>query len=229
MDKKIMADSKVNTNIRGLVIAGFMIIIVGFGGFAVWAAVAPLNSAAIALGGLVVESNRKAVQHLEGGIIQDIFVKEGEPVKAGQLLVHLEDMAARTRLQMLDSRYVATLARYNRLHAERLGEETISFAPELLERSQEAMVFEAMDLQQDHLRFRLQAMINQKAIVARQILQIDDEIEGLEALIAAGQTRRGLIEEEIRSLRVLVRKGLAKKSKLSVLEREAALINGQIG
>ncbi len=224
-----MADSKVNTNIRGLVIAGFMIIIVGFGGFAVWAAVAPLNSAAIALGGLVVESNRKAVQHLEGGIIQDIFVKEGEPVKAGQLLVHLEDMAARTRLQMLDSRYVATLARYNRLHAERLGEETISFAPELLERSQEAMVFEAMDLQQDHLRFRLQAMINQKAIVARQILQIDDEIEGLEALIAAGQTRRGLIEEEIRSLRVLVRKGLAKKSKLSVLEREAALINGQIG
>lgn len=192
-----MADAGFDTSIRKHIIAGLLIIGFGFGGFAVWAVVAPLNSAAIALGVLVVESNRKAVQHLEGGIIQKITVKEGDEVAAGQLLVRLDDTTARTRLQMLDSRFIATLARFDRLRAERLMEKSVTFSPALVARQEERIVAEAMDLQQDLLRSRARAIANQKLITEQQINQIDDEIEGLTALVDSGRERRVLIGDEL--------------------------------
>ena len=101
--------------------AGVLTIALGIGGFTAWAATAPLASAALAPGVIGVESNRKTVQHVQGGIIADLLVKEGERVRAGQVLVRLDDVETRAQFEMLDTQHAALLAEEARLLARRDG------------------------------------------------------------------------------------------------------------
>ena len=112
-------DSQATVGITGPVTAGLVIIALCFGGFGGWAALAPLESAAIAQGVVSVESNRKTVQHLEGGIIQEILVRDGDVVVLDQLLVRLDDTQPRALLDLLHGRRNAAAALAARLSAER--------------------------------------------------------------------------------------------------------------
>ena len=208
------------------VIAGLVIIALFFGGFGSWAALAPLESAAIAPGVVSVLGNRKTVQHLEGGIVDEILVREGETVRSGQSLVRLDDTQARATLERLRGRYAAVSALEARLLAERDGRDSVEFAPELAAGRADPAVAAIIDGQIDIFESRRASLAGQSAILMQRIARYGEEIAGIEGQIAAEDTQLALIGEETAVLRELLEKGYARKPRLLELQRRAAEIEG---
>lgn len=205
--------------LRGPLLAGCLIGGAFFGGFGGWAAFAPLDGAAIAPGVVNIESNRKTVQHLEGGIVGAILARDGDFVVAGQPLLRLDDTRARAELDMLRVQRDAALALAARLVAERDGAETVSFPDHLVdgpEARAEANVFQA----------RRQALEGQTAILTQRAAQHREEIAALSAEIDAARKQASLIAQEIADVQSLVAKGLERKARLLALQRQAAEIEG---
>jgi multidrug efflux pump subunit AcrA (membrane-fusion protein) len=119
---------------------GNLIVILFFGVLGAWAALAPLSGAVLAPGTIKVEGNNKAVQHLDGGIVREILVKEGDEVKEGQLLIRLDDVQARATVQLMRSQYYSLLALSARLKAERDGQAKIDMPSEFLQRQNDPEV-----------------------------------------------------------------------------------------
>ena len=197
-----------------------------FGGFGVWAALAPIDSAAIAPGSVRIDSNRKTVQHLEGGIVAAILVRDGDVVRAGQELVRLDDTRAKATLELLKGRYLAARALEARLIAERDGRAEITFPAILRELGDEPNVIEATRGQTNIFRARQRALAGQSAILRQRIAVLREEIAGIRGKIAAQAMQMHLIKEEIKDVRGLYKKGLAKRARLLALERGSAKIEG---
>ena len=203
---------------------GVVVIALFFGGFGVWAALAPLESAAIASGVVSVNSKRKTVQHLEGGIVADILVREGEVVAAGQNLVVLDDTQARASFSLIEAQYHSTAALQERLRAERDGLAEIRW-PEWL---REAVSGDDVLVTQERIfQARAQSLDNQTAIYTRRIAQMREEVVGLEEEIKAQDLQLALLEEELHGLRGLVEKGFEGKPRLLALKRRQAEIAGE--
>jgi len=116
--------------LRGPIVVGVAIVVAFFGG---WAALAPLASASIAPGVVGVDTKRKTIQHLEGGIVGEILVSEGDRVRAGQVLIRLDETRPRASLELLRGRQLAAMAFEARLIAERDGANTVQFPEALLD------------------------------------------------------------------------------------------------
>ena len=217
---------QLNRSSRRLRWAGLITIAIMFGGFGTWAATAELDSAAIAQGVVVVQNSRKAVQHLEGGIVGAILVEEGELVTKGQPLLQLEDTRARAGQQMLQAQYRSAQALEARLTAERDGAESISFPPDLLELRDDPAVATILRSQEQIFAARRQALLGQLDILQSQIEQQNEEIEGLEAQRRAASSQLSLIREEVASAEELFIKGLERRSRLLALKRAAAELEG---
>ena len=211
---------------RPTIVAGALIIVAFFGGFGAWATLAPLESAAIALGKVGVDTRRKTVQHLEGGIVGEILVTEGTVVAAGDPLVRLEETQARATRELLEGKRLASLALEARLLAERDGHQRIAFPDPLRARAADPEVAKVIAGQTSIFESRRQALDNQTRILGRQIAQLREEIQGLEGEIAAQTTQLDLIHEETAALETLFEKGFARKPQLLELKREAAEIEG---
>ena len=126
-------------------LAAAIVILIFFGGLGAWATLAPLDSAALAPGRVTVASNRKTVQHLEGGIVKELLVKEGDAVSGDQVLIQLDDTQARARLDLLYSRYDKLLATEARLEAERASAAGIMFPESLTSRRHQPPVAKILD------------------------------------------------------------------------------------
>jgi HlyD family type I secretion membrane fusion protein len=217
---------QLNRDARRLRIAGLATIAIFFGAFGTWAAIAPVSSAAVAPGVVVVQSNRKTVQHLEGGIIKEILVKEGDHVKEGQVLVRLDDTQARSSLQLLQGRYWAARTLEARLIAERDGADVISFPEELRPVADDPIAGTMMATQVNLFNARREAMQGQIDILQQQIRQQNEQIEGLEAQQRSEQQQIVLIKEESASAEELFVKGLERKSRLLALKRAIHNLEG---
>ena len=215
--------------LRGLIVAGILVTLCFFGGFGAWAALAPLASAAVAPGSVTVDSHRKTVQHLEGGIIAELLVRNGDRVKAGQILLRLEDVEARSAFDLLKSQSYALRAQEARLIAEREGQSAPAFHAELLAAAADPEVAEILAGQRQILATRTQVLIGQTAVIDQRIGQYEAEIESLKAQIASGEVQLRFISEELEGVGELYDKGLEKKSRLLSLKREAARLKGLQG
>ena len=111
---------------------GIIVIVIALGGFLAWATLAPLTEGVVAMGTVVVDTEHKTIQHLEGGIVENLYVREGSEVKAGDVLIELSETQNRAQLELLESRYYGRLAEIDRLNAERLLQDEIAFSDELL-------------------------------------------------------------------------------------------------
>jgi HlyD family type I secretion membrane fusion protein len=212
------------TGNRRAALIGVAAIVVFLGGFGTWAAVAPLESAAVAPGAVQVDFNRKTVQHLEGGIVARIMVRDGDVVAAGQELVRLDDTRARATLDLLRGRYLADRAVEARLIAERDGLDRIVFPSELKLLTGEVETI--VSGQNNIFKARRETLTTQRGILRQRIAALQAEVTGLTAKIAAQGTQLRLVAEELVDVRSLYEQGLAKKARMLALERAVAEIEG---
>lgn len=212
-----------------VVIIGAAIVAVFFGIFGVWAAIAPLNTAAIASGEVMVDGRRKTIQHFEGGIVSEILVKDGSVVTAGQVLVRLQQTQAQAMLSLVDGRSIAARSLAARLTAERDDAKTLTFPAVLQAARNEPNVRAAMDGQRRIFTARRDSLASKIALLRKRDAQVRTEISGLRSQIKAADRQLALIEEELAGIRSLVKRGLVAKPRLLALERRAAEIGGSRG
>jgi epimerase transport system membrane fusion protein len=227
-----MKSSKVNapitddTTLRRL---GLFLVIAIFGGLGTWAALAPLSSAALAPGQITVENYRKTIQHLEGGIVDQILVRDGDLVKKDQVLLTLSDTQYRAQLEVLRGQYLITLAREARLVALRDGAAQISFAPDLLKAKGDARAADAMRVQSQTFQARRQAHENEISLYQKQIAQLRAKQQGLEAQKVSRDLLVKSFEGELRDYHKLLEQGYTEKQTVRDLERRYADSVGNSG
>ncbi len=215
------------TDTRRPLVVGGIIIIVTFFGFGLWAAIAPIDSAAIAPGFLTVQSSRRTIQHLEGGIVQEIFAKDGMAVKAGDVLIRLDETRAKAQNDILLADLDSQIATEARLLAERDGAATPIFPEELLKRQSNPTISAILAGQKNVFDTRITALSGQKSILQQRVGQFEQQIEGLRALVTAKGTQARLIKEELKDLSGLFERGYVTKTRVLALEREAARLEGE--
>ncbi|KPF71327.1 hemolysin D [Bosea sp. AAP35] len=208
---------------------GFGAIILVFGGFGVWSALAPLDSAAVAPGRVAVEGERKPVQHLEGGIVREILVKDAQQVSEGDVLFRLDSTAPRANSDLLGKQMDAALALEARLMSEREGHATVVFPPALLARAGTPELATIMAEQQRFLAERRRSLDNQIEIFQTRIEQNGNDADGRSRRLGSLKTQLQSFVAEMDSVSPLVEKGYFARNKFRALERERARLEGEIG
>jgi len=214
---------------RRLIGGGRLILLVFVLGFLGWAALAPLDSAIMAPGVIVVETHRKTIQHLEGGIVRAVPINDGQSVKAGQLLVQMDDTQARASLELLKGESDALAAQEARLIAERDNSDQINFPPDLLARASDPKVAEAIRGEQSAFDTRRQTLNKQIQILSQRSQENTRIIAGLQNQQEAVDQQITLIAQETASVQGLYNKGLSTLPRLLALQRQAADLTGQRG
>lgn len=208
---------------RGARWMGYVVAVIFFGFFGGWAWYAPLSSAAVAPGVVSPDGSRKTVQHLEGGIIRRIHVREGQHVTAGSTLITLEDVRALARLDELRERMIFLLATEGRLLAELDELEAVEFAiPEDLQQAAAAQVEIAQRGQQQLFESRRDMRSARVRILAKRIDQLNEEITGLNEVIEAQDQQLALVAQELEATKQLYEQGLQRLSPYLALQRQEA-------
>ncbi|HEY1748850.1 MAG TPA: HlyD family type I secretion periplasmic adaptor subunit [Xanthobacteraceae bacterium] len=199
---------------------------VGLGG---WASTAEISGALIAPGSVVVDSNVKKVQHPTGGVVGEVRARDGDHVKAGDILVRLDETVTRANLAIVQKGLVELYARKARLAAERDAADTVATPKELASKTNDADVQEELASERKLFELRRTARLGQKQQLRQRITQLQEEIRGLEAQQDAKTKETELIEQELGGMRELWKKNLIPLDKLTALEREAARLQGERG
>jgi HlyD family type I secretion membrane fusion protein len=209
-------------------IGGALLIVFGFVALAaVWLAGAPISSAVIAPGIVSVDTHRKLIQHLEGGIIDQIRVKNGDHVLPGQVLVKLQDVAAATHVARLQAQYAEALALIAQATAERDGATEISFPEELRALHAGPAADTVMATQTQVFHSRRELVEHTLSVLRQKVLQSEEQVVGLDGQLAAVREQVNLFDQEIADAEKLFKSELLRKSKLLSLYRERAQLQGK--
>jgi HlyD family secretion protein len=192
-----------------------------------WASTAEISGALIAPGQIVVESNVKKVQHPTGGVVGEVLARDGDIVKAGDILVRLDDTVTKASLAIVTKNLDAQWARAARLEAEQRGLDKITFPPQLLTRINDPDVKSLILSETKLFEVRVNGRTGQKAQLRERITQLNEEISGLSAQERAKDQEIALVEKELAGVRDLYEKHLVQISRLTTLERDAARLNGE--
>lgn len=199
----------------------------GIGIFLAWAILAPLGEGVPASGTVKVEGERKAVQHLKGGIVEEILVKEGDRVTAGQALIRLNQSQAQAQHGIVDGQLISLLATEARLQAERTGGARMQVPSFLQERKENPQVVEALQVQNHLFKTRQSALSAELSILEQNIAGVEELMRGLEAQEKARAEQLRLFAEELASLKPLAEQGFVPRNRLFETERAVAYLNGQ--
>jgi HlyD family secretion protein len=222
------ADSA-DASIRRHIIAGSMLVAVLAFGLGGWASTAQISGALIAQGAIVVDSNVKKVQHPTGGVVGELFVHDGDHVKAGQVLIRLDETVTRANLAIVTKGLTELYARKARLAAERDGADSVAVPKELAGNVNDPDVKEALNSERKLFDLRRQDRAGQKQQLRERITQLQQEITGLTAQQNAKDQELALIEQELQGVRDLWQKNLVQLNRLTSLQRDAAKIQGERG
>ncbi|BCP53274.1 HlyD family type I secretion periplasmic adaptor subunit [Kaistia sp. 32K] len=215
-------------SLRTPIIAGFLAVTIGFGGFIGWAYSANLDSAAVASGSVVVDSKRKTVSHFEGGILKRLLVKEGDSVKAGQPLILLDDTRARSELQQLTGRRFALTAKLARLRSEQAEANSVEFPSELLASTEQA-ARDAVAAEQKFFESRTVAKSGRLDVQRKSVEQHDAEAAALAAQSESNRRQQEILEEQRSAIDGLVKKGFARRSQLLEIDSRLSELIGNAG
>ena len=211
--------------------AGITVVVLFFVLFLGWAAFARLDAAAYAPGRLTVAGQRQSVQHRDGGVVGAIFVKEGQHVVRGQLLMELAAAEVRAQARMLGAQVIALKAQRARLVAEQLGTGRIQWPTEFasLRGQEKADADEAITLQTTQFQTRAAVLAAQTGALREQAAQVEETKRGYHSQLDASAEQARLINDELDSLRGVAEKGFVSKSRIRALERARADLLGQKG
>jgi HlyD family secretion protein len=208
----------------GSIIVG--VLLFGLGG---WAATAEIGSAIIAPGAVVVDSNVKKIQHPTGGIVGQIYVHDGDHVRAGEILLRLDATVSRANLAIISKALNEFYARRARLSAERDGTDTLAVPAELAAKLDDPDVNAARDGERNLFALRRRARLGQKDQLQQRISQLNEQIVGLNAQRDANDKQIALLEQELQGVRDLWQKKLVPLSRVTTLERDEAALQGAHG
>ncbi|XLZ69835.1 HlyD family type I secretion periplasmic adaptor subunit [Massilia sp. SR12] len=218
----------VNTDAGAYSKVGWTIVLIGVIGFLLWASFAPLDKGVPMSGYVAKESNRKAVQHLTGGIVKDILVRDGDQVKAGQTLVQMNDVAASSELGISESQYFGARTAAARLTAELKGASAISFPTELETYRKDPRLQEQLALQNQLFASRRMAIESEVAAIQETIHGLEAQIKGLEESRESKKAQQGFLKEQLDNTRDLAKEGYIPRARLLELERTYAQLGGAI-
>jgi HlyD family secretion protein len=210
--------------IVGMLIVGFVTF--GIGG---WAATSELTGAVIGQGVLVVDSSVKKVQHLTGGVVAELRVREGDKVKAGDILVRLDETQTLANATIISKSFDDLVARQARLESERDSVDQITFPKVLLDRARDSSseAARAINAEKSLFDLRRQARSGQKAQLKERSAQLQEEIKGYLGQVDAKQKEVDFIHQELEGVRTLFQKNLVPMNRLTALERDTARLEGE--
>ena len=207
--------------------AGGLVILVGFAGFLLWAALVPLEGGVVASGRLVGETDRQTVQHLDGGIVSEILVKEGDRVEAGQVLLRLETLADRERVGVLARKHSNLLVRQARLIGLRLGAASWKLPAALRPAiARDSALSEMVELQRQLFESERSSLQAQSAVLEQREQQQGSMISALQERDAAHGREFGIVEGELADMEKLFKKKIVPKKRVTDLRREKARLEG---
>lgn len=210
-------------------VTGFAILGGAIFGFAAWANTAPMDGAVISRGSFVVTGQNKIIQHLEGGIIEKILVREGDRVDAGQTLIKLGETGHKAKLRRLSLRYARLLAARARLNAQSRKEDKLVFPEILLKQDSDPDIRHIISVQKFAFETHLNTMRNDIDILERSIASFRHRVTGAEAQLAAARTQLKHVKSELEGKAKLYGKGLLGKPQILAVRRAEAQITGEIG
>ncbi len=221
---------QVETDEKKVVRFGMITLVLGLGGFLLWAALAPLDEGVPGSGIVSVDTKRKTIQHLRGGLVESIAVREGDRVKAGDVLLQLNDTDVKAQLDIVRGQYSVVKAMESRLLAERDGRNTVTFPPALLEAAKtDLRAAEAISAQGQLFAARKSALTSELGTMDEAIIGMQQQIIGLQSVESGKKTQIDLINKELNSFRGLVEEGFVPRNKLYELERVLADLSGTRG
>ncbi len=215
--------------IRRYTIAGGAVVLFLTGGVGVWAGTMQIAGALIAPGTIVVDSNVKKIQHPTGGVVGQVYAHDGDRVRAGDLLVRLDDTVARANLAIVTKGLTELEARKARLGAERDRADTVSFPDDLLKRGDDPDVAQVLAAERKLFDLRRAARAGQKAQLRERIEQLGKEINGFTSQQASKEKEVTLIERELTGVRDLFQKNLVPMTRVTALERDGTRLDGERG
>lgn len=220
-------DPKIERSEKRLRVIGVIGMLVLFGGLGTWSVLAPLDSAAIGPGVVVLENYRMAVDHLEGGIVAQVHAREGQWAKKGEVLVTLQDVQPRAQLEQIKGQWFVAVARESRLMAQRDGKGRVVFPKALLDNARDPRAADAMRVQERTFSVRSRALQGEITLYERQIAQLREKAGGLQEQRAMRERLVDSFEKERGDFEALAREGYAERQKVREMERNLALNDGQ--
>jgi HlyD family secretion protein len=215
------------SSIRLHLIIGLTVVVILAGGLGGWASTAEISGALIAPGSIVVESNVKKVQHPTGGVVGEVLARDGDIVKAGDVVVRLDDTVTKASLAIVTKNLDGLWARAARLQAEQQGLTKIVFPATLLDRADDPDVKNVIASETKLFEVRTTGRIGQKAQLRERVTQLNEEIDGLIAQEKAKDQEIVLVEKELVGVNSLYDQHLVQISRLTTLQRDAARLNGE--
>ncbi|MBO3275891.1 HlyD family type I secretion periplasmic adaptor subunit [Pseudomonas schmalbachii] len=204
---------------------GIWLVLAGFGGFLMWSWMAPLDAGVVATATVKVTSNRKTVQHLTGGTVEAILVREGDAVRKGQELVRLDATRAIAEQGVVGAQYIVSKTVESRLEAERDGHDEVAFDPALARYRGDPRLDEAMELQQRLLDTRRAALAGELSILEETQAAAETQVKGLQQVYGARATQARFLQEQLAGTRTLAAEGYIPRNRMLELERSAAELN----
>jgi protease secretion system membrane fusion protein len=198
---------------------GFWVLIVGFGSFILWAILAPLDEGVSAQGQVSIESRHKTIQHMNGGIVREVLVKEGQMVKAGDVLIELDQGISKANYEAVRQNYMGQRANESRLLAEQRGMEQIAFHPDLIKSASDPLVMQHMQSQQQLFQSRRAALRAELQAAEENLGGLKAQMESVNAMLANRRAQATLQEQQVKSIRELAQEGYAPKNQVLQLEQ----------
>jgi protease secretion system membrane fusion protein len=216
------------TDVRRSLRTGWLLLALGFGGFLLWAGLVPLDEGVPAPAVIVIEQQSTQIQHPSGGVVHAVGVREGQKVRAGDVLIQLNDVDTKAGLDTARIQWISLRASEARLLAEQTGAASLAFPPDLLAARAEPIAQQQMALQQELFATRRRALASELGALQQQMAATQANLAGAQQSLAAREQQLALIEQELAGVRQMVADGFTPRTRQSELERQAAEVRASV-
>ena len=219
---------RASSDTRAVARTGLWILGLGFGGFLLWAGLAPLDEGVPTQGMVALDTKRKTVQHLSGGIVKEVLVQEGQQVKEGQALLRLDGAVAKANFEAVRQRYLGFRAMQSRLFAEQAGSGEIDFHPDVKAALNDPLIKQQVSTQQQLIQARRAALAADLQGIEESMQGLKEQLGSYQNILVQRRSQLALLTEELNNTRGMVKEGYAPRNRQLELERMVAESNAAI-
>jgi protease secretion system membrane fusion protein len=219
---------RASSDTRAVARTGMLVLTLGFGGFLLWAGLAPLDEGVPTQGMVTLDTKRKTVQHLSGGLVKEVLVQEGQQVKEGQPLLRLDGAVAKANFEAVRQRYLGYRAMQSRLFAEQAGNGVINFHPDVKAAMNDPLIQQQVSTQQQLIQARRAALAADLQGIEESMRGLKEQLGSYQNILVQRRSQLALLTEELTNTRGMVKEGYAPRNRQLELERMVAESNASI-